>query len=227
MQILVRLAKGLALGIFFKAAAAAPVMINDGGSVTVQDRYATFDTLTAFRSADLALYSEDAVYVRTPSSYPSFNMCSVKDPCWYPNAGYEEYPTAEQNLVMVGATDHVSIYAVEFKIDSGLAYDEEEVFWQTLKSGVITGAGRVRWAGAGSTVGWKDTQGFDELRVGLYDPLGRPIFGGAAANLISIDNLRVQITPVPEPEVFMMLSMGLLVVASRHRKIRGTHAGAV
>lgn len=206
----------MAFGLQTANGLAATQFTPGAGSVTTVDRLASFDGLVDYDSADLGTYTEAGLYIQTPSSYPSFNMCG--NPCWYANAGYDRGPTIEENLVRIGTTDGVAIHAAEFVIDGGLQFAEQRVIWEAYLDGRLVGKGSQQWAGAGSIVGWSDLGGFTELRVGLYDPLNRPAIGAGLVNLIAIDNLKVQLTSsVPEPSGAALMLLGGLLCLWRVR----------
>ena len=70
-------------------------------------------------------------------------------------------------------------------------------------------------------IGFSDTTGFDELRIGML-LRSSPITAFGAGNAIAADNLSVQLTPadIPEPGTLALFAIGLAGLGASRRRRR-------
>jgi len=128
--------------------------------------------------------------------------------------------------VTIATTDAQKIYGVEFLY--GNAWSTGQVpyrwgsnagalEWKTLIGGSLVSSGSVFPVMVGTVLGFSDPAGFDELLVRSTFP-GNP----TDPNLqeLALDNLVVQLTPVPEPSSLLMLLGGLLAAGLFFRRLR-------
>lgn len=195
---------------------AAVVQTDGAGSAVLSvDRTATFDSLTS-NGIDLTGYSEDNIDIFAPgTTYQDFDAFDggPTTAFHYESGGNNEYNT-------IKATDGASIYALEFMIGHGQnSYPDANVVWETWRSGGLTGSGTFTIA-RGSIVGWCDTEGFDELRVGA---VGIEYVAFGTHQSIALDDLGVQTQlpvvcgdvsyqPVPTLNQWSLILLTLLVL---------------
>lgn len=178
-----------------------------GSAVTLADRTATFDSLTA-SSIDLSAYSEDGLFVTVDDVlYVPFNFFGAGSvaACHYGWGGNESYVT-------IKTTDALRMYAVEAKIGSGYGSDDLYVYWETWANDVLVSSGSFQDV-KGVIAGWTDPLGFDELRIAAQN---QPVTGFGDEQAIALDDVSVNlqavaIAPVPTLAPFGLLLMGLLV----------------
>jgi hypothetical protein len=191
---------------FITPAQAGPIFNNGSGAISTVDHIATFDALTAYGSADLSTYTEGGLNVQTPASVTSYPLCSG---CWYANGGYDSGVSQSASLARISTVSGSTMAAVEFNMFSGFSIGSNTIVWETYLAGGLTGTGSAIWLGYGSLVGWLDTAGIDELRVGLFDNSG--ILSSNTENFIGLDNLKVELNAsVPEPTILTLFSLGLV-----------------
>jgi len=134
---------------------------------------------------------------------------------YYGNGGNESY-------VSLATEDGQKIMGLEFLIGSGRPLFNDGagyLAWEIYDDGQMAGSGFSYLDHAGYVVGWKDSEGFDELRVG-YSYLPDYKFGQLQG--IALDNVRVQTDsfPVPEPATAMLFALGLTGLAGARRRTK-------
>ena len=206
----------------------------DGSAVEFVDRSATFDGLDYLHNGTpLSDYTEDMLKIGTegdsftgegPSVQPYANLFHIPmDPAtqafYYPYGGNSTWVTIE-------ATDQKKIYALEFLYGNGMATGDlysvpwgntnGYVDWQTLSGGSIVSSGQIGpnpILPLATVLGFTDPNGFDQLQVMCR-------IGGSSHQALALDNLKVQMTPVPEPSTLLALGSALGIFAAMRRKHR-------
>ena len=186
--------------------------------VTSVDRTATFDSLTSI-GINLSNYSEDSLFVTVndttwqgPPTFQPFKFVSTR------STGFHYGDDGNNSYVSIRPTDSAIFSAVDFLLGAGNTSEPTlNLNWQTYLNGNLTGSGLQTSLARGSTVGWLDAGGFDELRVAASDPgySSNPGFGNIQH--IALDDVRIQV--VPEPATAGMLAIsGLVFYAIRRIK---------
>ena len=214
-QFFLGLGIGTVVYLFSPQAYATPVFsLGAGNSVSTMNYSATFDTIVSGQA--LVGYTEDNLVVSVDdTAYLNLNPgTGFDDAFYYGNGGNDSY-------VSLATEDGQKITGLEFligcgrpQVDDGAGY----LAWEVYDGGHVTGSGFLHLDHTGYVVGWKDNEGFDELRVGYsYSP--DYVFGRHQG--IALDNVRVQTDsfPLPEPATAMLFALGLtgLVAGTRRR----------
>ncbi len=214
------LATGLAILLISTSAnAAVTLTFGAGSAVTIADRQATFDSITA-PGIDLSNYTEDSLKITVPNvSYVGFDPFNDGS-----STMFHYGSSGGNNYVTITGTDSATFTGLELKIGDGFfASNGSTLFaWATYLGGSLTGSGNSILAPRGSVVGWSDPTGFDELRIGgASDTLASYNLGDFQA--IALDNVRVQIgtAAVPEPLSFAVWSavIGVACVYAYGRQV--------
>jgi len=187
------------------AAHATSTTIGAGSAVTSPDALATFDTLTT-NGQDLSNYAENGISITVPDTlgtgFDPFNDSVATTGFHYGDAGNHLFVT-------ISMADNTPIAALEFKVGDGWLNDlDTKVIWETMLNGVSTGTGAIFTTDA-TVIGWIDSGGFDELRVAASGDIPNlNAFGDLQG--IAIDNLSVQVVPVPAAVWLFGSGLGLL-----------------
>ena len=204
----------------YSAVAGPVITFGSGSAVSSTDLFASFDTL-ATSGHDLNNYAEGGLNVRSVSPYNdglSFAcdgcIAGSTSPLWYVNGGmYDGY-------LSISTVAEEKIYATEFLVGSGWGRALFNIYWESYTGSALSGSGSLFNVESGPVLGFADAAGFDELRLGAYffDPGGSFVGSTPRPNAIAIDDLRVQVTPVPEPATGTVLLTGLAMLAIARRR---------
>lgn len=215
-KLLVGMATGAILTMLTVQAEAVPVFSTGAGnSVTVANYSATFNTIGT--GSPLLNYTEDNLIV------------SVNTTAW---SGFSPGPGFDANFhygrggnysyVSISTADSQEISGLEFLLGSGFANGGGSGYlgWQVYNDATLVGSGNSDLMQAGTVVGWKDSDGFDELRVAFFNG-SSDTFGAFQA--IALDNLKVQTvsspaSPVPEPATMLLFGTGIAGLAAVARR---------
>lgn len=226
----------MSLAVARYAAAVTFQTFGDGSAVTSIDRQALFTGLDYLHNGtSLSDYTEDSLIVGTsgdsfsgwgPNVQPYFNPFHVPmDPTtqafYYPDGGSTEWVTIE-------TADAQAIHAVEFLYGNGWTTGDIYgvpwgnnlgfVEWQTLSGGSLVSSGTIGpdpILPVGTVIGFWDVQGFDQLQVRCRIANADP-----ALQALAMDDLHVQLSPVPEPTSLAALGFGALLAVRRLRASR-------
>lgn len=133
--------------------------------------------------------------------------------------------------VTISAADGKKIYALEFLYGNGWTTGDiygtltgypwgnsgAYLDWKTLVGGTVVSSGQVgitQYLGVGSVVGFSDTNGFDQLMVRSPHPNSVD----PTLQELAIDNLNVQLTPIPDPGSLGVLGCALGILAAVARR---------
>ena len=189
--------------------AATTQTLGVGSAVSVADRAATFDTLTAAYTAELNNYTEGGLSVTTGSQAwgadPPY-MIAAMHPfggVGEPNLAFFGMANGTVEWVTLQTTNQALMHAVEFMYGNtwshqGTSWGDAGAFveWQTLNNGLVVSSGAIGTNGylaLATILGFYDPAGFDQLLVKCRHPQS------VDPNLqaIALDNLTVQLTNVP------------------------------
>jgi hypothetical protein len=210
-------------------ATAGPILMLSP-AVTAVDRIATFDSLIS-TAITIGFYTEDLLSVTTPINqslsvpFTAFAPGDLRDTAFY-------YPSGGSlSFVDIRGTDGAVFTALDFLLGDGEAPATTNVRWQTFLHGSLTGAGFQSGVTKGTTAGWADIEGFDEVRVAASSGSATtgfsldylPGFGNFQS--IAIDDVRAQIsngspTLVPEAGSIVLVATGLLATVCRRKPRR-------
>ncbi len=212
-QFFLGLGIGTVVYLFSSQTYATPVFtLGAGNSVSIMNYSATFDAIVSGQS--LVDYTEDNLVISVDdTAYLNLNPGTGFDNhFYYGNGGNNSY-------VSLATEDGQKIMGLEFLIGSGRSLVNDGagyLAWEIYDDGRMAGSGFSYLDHAGYVVGWKDSEGFDELRVG-YSYLPDYEFGQIQG--IALDNVRVQTDsfPVPEPATAMLFALGLAGLAGTRR----------
>jgi PEP-CTERM motif-containing protein len=203
-----------------------------GSAVTSIDRTATFDSLTSSNAVNLDTYQEGGLAITTAStSWGEDPALAPMDPFHGANgADRAFYATSNgsDTWVTIRTTDARKIFGIEFLY--GNTWTTGDIFgpypwgnhdavleWQTLdqndnviSSGTVGGGPLLEM---GTVVGFSDPNGFTSLQVQSTMP-------GQTIQALALDDLNVQLNPVPEPSSLGLIggSLGVLVLGRRSRR---------
>ncbi len=190
--------------------------LGTGSAVSVLERIATFDALTATNAMELGSYSEGRLYITTGNqSWGADPPLAAKlDPfhgATAPDRGFFCVAWDNAEWTSIRTTDMTAIHAVEFVYGNawttGDTYGQYPwgnsaaiLLWQTWRNGTLVSSGTVGDTGmlpVGTVVGFYDPVGFDELTM-------KAIMLSAAdtnSNALALDNVMVQLTYRPPAPV--------------------------
>lgn len=179
-------------------ASASPVF-STSATVTTVDRMATFTGI----NGSLVAYTEDNLVVSAPGSE-----------CCFANVHYAS--GGNNDYVRITGTDNAVFSAMDFVLGNGQGGSLTNVRWETYLLGALTGSGLASGVTKGIVVGWSDVAGFDEVRVAAAISEALPGFGNHQS--VSLDNLRAQLSAVPEPATLVLFGLGLMGLGFGRRR---------
>ncbi len=212
----------LAVTVAIGFAASSPVCaatiqtLGPGSAVSISERVAAFDSLTATNTMELGNYSEGGLCITTGNqSWGADPPLAAKlDPFHVatgPDRGFFCVAWDNPDWTSIRTTNMAVMHAVEFTY--GNAWTTGDVYgqypwgnnaalllWQTWLSGSVVCSGTVGDTGmlpVGTVVGFYDSAGFDELTM-------KAIMLTAAdtnSNALALDNVVVQLTKLPPAPV--------------------------
>jgi hypothetical protein len=190
--------------------------LGSGSAVSVVDRIATFDSLTATITMELGNYSEGGLSITTANQSWGADppMAARLDPfhgATAPDRGFFCVAYDNPEWTSIRTTNLAVMHAVEFVYGNGWTtgdiYDQYPwgnnaaiLVWQTWRNGTLVSSGSVGdlWMlSVGTVVGFYDPVGFDELTM-------KAIMLNAAStnsNALALDNVLVQSTDQPPAPV--------------------------
>jgi len=210
----------LATALFTAAARAAPVLsFGAGSAVTTVDRFTNFDTI--MQGQDLSAFSDNGLTVaRAGNALCQVDLCG-SSPGFSGMSGGIHYAGTGGLFLSIATTDAARIFGLEFNIGTGFGGTNKNGYFEIFTNSVLVGSGSFVVPGFPTIVGFSDTTGFDELRIGMF--LGSsPITAFGAGNAIAADNLSVQLTPadIPEPGTLALFAIGLAGLGASRRRRR-------
>lgn len=205
-----------------------------GSAVASSDRSATFDSMTSSNAVNLDTYAESGLSITTAStSWGEDPTLAQLDPFHGANgADHAFYAMANgsDTWVTIQTSDSRKLFGVEFLYGNtwttGDIYgpypwgnDNAVVHWQTWSGGSLISSGTIGGGPLlqmGTILGFYDPAGFDTLLVDATIPN----YPGPYLQALALDNLNVQLSPVPEPETcaMMLAGLGFVGAAARRRK---------
>ncbi len=204
------------LTVLHNARAATSQTLSSGSAVSVADRSATFDSLTATNTMELGAYSEGGLYITTGNQSWGADppMAAKLDPfhgATAPDRGFFCVAWDNPEWTSIRTTNMAVMHAVEFVYGNG--WTTGDIYgqypwgnnaailrWQTWRNGALVSSGSVGDTSllpVGTVVGFYDAVGFDELTM-------KAIMLSAAdtnSNALALDNVRVQLTNRPPAPV--------------------------
>ena len=207
--------------LFFCSALHAETVFISNETVTSVDRMATFDSLNR-KGISLGDYSEDSLYVTTGGTTyinpaTGFTPFAPND---FRTSGFHYENIGNNGHVSIRTTDSILFYAADFLVGDGTGINNTltDIRWEAYLDGELVNSGVERNITKGSTVGWSNSAGLDELRVAAYLPGSTPGFGNPQA--IALDDLRVQISPIPLPASALLFGSALATLFFKYRRRR-------
>ncbi len=205
------------VGAFCLDAGAATVQtLGSGSAVSLVERTATFDALTATNSIELGNYSEGGLYITTGNQNWGADppLAAKLDPfhgATAPDRGFYCGAWDNTEWTSLRTTNRDVMHAVEFVYGNGWTTGDvygqypwgnnaAVLVWQTWLNGAPVSSGSVGDASmlpVGTVVGFYDASGFDELTM-------KAIMLSAAStnsNALALDNVMVQLTNRPPAPV--------------------------
>jgi len=191
-----------------------------GSAVTSVDRSATFDSLTSSNAVNLDTYQEGGLSITTAStSWGEDPTLATLDPFHGANGADRAFyamANGSDTWVTIATTDAQKIFGVEFMY--GNTWTTGDIYgpypwgnhdaileWQTLdQNGNVISSGSVGGGPLlemGTIVGFYDPNGFTSLQVQATLP-------NQTVQALALDNLKVQLQPVPEPSTLWLLGLG-------------------
>lgn len=239
MDLVMSLSIGATCLVFSGAGIASTIQTEGSGSaVTSVGRSATFDSMTSSNAVNLDTYAENGLSITTAStSWGEDPTLAPLDPFHGANgADHAFYAMANgsDTWVAIQATDSKKIFGVEFMYGNtwttGDIYgpypwgnNNAVVNWQTWSGGSMVSSGTIGGGPLlqmGTILGFYDPAGFDTLLVDATIPN----YPGPYLQAIALDNLNVQLAPVPEPETYALMLTGLGFVGAMARRSKQAKA---
>ncbi len=203
-----------------------------GSAVTSIDRSASFDSLTSSNAVNLDTYQEGGLSITTAStSWGEDPTLATLDPFHGANGSDRAFyamANGSDTWVTIATTDAQKIFGVEFMY--GNTWTTGDIYgpypwgnhdaileWQTLdQNGNVISSGTVGGGPLlemGTIVGFYDPSGFTSLQVQATLP-------NQTVQALALDNLKVQLQPVPEPSTLLLLglSAGFLGIGRGSRR---------
>ena len=189
--------------------AATVQTLGAGSAVSVAERVATFDALTATNTSELGNYHEGGLSISTGSQNwgadpPS--MIAAMHPfggVGEPDLAFFGMANGTTEWVVIENLDQSTMHAVEFMYGNTWSYMGSSwgnpagyVVWQTLNNGSVVSSGQIGpnpLLSLASIIGFYDPVGFDQLQVKCLVAGGSP----PDTQAIALDNVRVQLTNLP------------------------------
>jgi hypothetical protein len=219
---------GLACLVLAANASAMTILQGEGSAVTTVDRFANFDSLTVNNTSELDIYAENGLGITTANQNwgadpptPPF----VLNPFHIEPVPTAFYADAWENLewVTIQTTDSKPIYGLEFMYGntwttgdlSGVppyspwGRSDATFEFQEWRGGAMVDTGSQTFLALGTVVGFYDPAGFEQLLVRATSNLS----GVPNSQALALDNLKVQLEPVPEARIDAMLAVGFGVLA--------------
>lgn len=193
------------------AAHATTVSIGSGSAVTTVDRTATFDAITT-TGLDLSAYTEDSLNISVAdTSLIGFDpfQDGTTTAFYYGDEG-------NTSFVSISTTDGSQIAALELKVGDGWANATTNVIWKTLVGGIATDSGALSTLDS-SVIGWLDLGGFDELRIAASGDTLNPITNFGDFQGVALDDVKVQLVPIPAAVWLFGSTLAALGWAGRRR----------
>lgn len=179
-----------------------------GNSVTTVNYSAKFDPIVTGMS--LLNYTEDNLIVSIDDyAHLEFSPGPGFDNKFHYGSG------GNYSYVTIKTADSKEIIGLEFILGNGYG-TSGYMGWEIYDNNILVNSGNSGLIARGTVVGWKDIDGFDELRVGCAYSQGYT-FGQHQA--IAIDNVNVQTegdNAVPEPASIIFLGIGLAGLAGKN-----------
>lgn len=226
-------ASALALLAFAGTGQAATIQTEGAGSaVTSIDRSASFDSLTSSNAVNLDTYQENGLAITTAStSWGEDPALAPMDPFHGANGSDRAFyamANGSDTWVTIAATDAQTLFGVEFMY--GNTWTTGDIYgpypwgnhdavlaWQTLdandnviSSGSVGGGPLLEM---GTIVGFYDPDGFASLQVQATMP-------NQTIQALALDNLNVQLQPVPEPSTLPLVALGAGLLGIGRRPAR-------
>lgn len=190
--------------------------LGSGSALSVVDRSATFDALTATNTMELGNYSEGGLYITTGNQSWGADqpMAAKLDPfhgATAPDRGFFCVAWDNPEWTTIRTTNMALMHAVEFVYGNGWTTGDiygqypwgnsaAILIWQTWRTDTLVSAGSIGDTSTlpvGTVVAFYDPAGFDELTM-------KAIMLTAAStnsNGLALDNLLVQLTNQPPAPV--------------------------
>lgn len=225
--------KSLAIGLYLGIAAialtvvgiastaqAAPVLsFGAGSAVTTVDRFTNFDTI--MQGQNLSAFSDNGLTVaRAGNALCQVDLCG-SSPGFSGMSGGIHYAGTGGLFLSIATTDAARIFGLEFNIGTGFGGANKNGYFEIFTNSVLVGSGSFVVPGFPTIVGFSDSAGFDELRLGMFSG-STPVTAFGPGNAIAIDNLSAQLTAtaLPEPGTFALFVIGLAGLGASRRRRR-------
>ncbi|MFI5387196.1 MAG: PEP-CTERM sorting domain-containing protein [Fimbriimonadales bacterium] len=213
------------LAVFVQVEAQTTQTYGAGSAVTSIDRQATFDSIT-HSGIPLSDYTENSLSIGANADsligYEVFGGANPS-PYFYCLDGGSMGSGAD-SWVTIHTTDSARIYGVEFLYGNswtngsgGWGNNGAWVMWQTFNGASVESSGQAGPYGGlyvGGIIGFYDPSGFDTLQV----KCNAPNQSDPNIQALAMDNLYVQLTPVPEPATLGVLAVGAALLLRRKRR---------
>ena len=195
----------------FQVKATIQQVVGAGSAVSTVDRSANFNSI--LYGDDLSNYTENLLSVTTPGvAY----TCTPEfwDPFYGRGDGSVFYTRQGGNYswVTIKTTDGKPMVGVEFLYGNGWDWPAATIDWEAYVGATLVSSGSTAQA-LGTILGFKDAAGFDSLLV-------RAGYSSPGDENIILDNLRVQLSAVPEPSTVALLVLPLGLQGIRHLRNR-------
>ncbi len=194
----------------YAACSAATIQtIGAGSAVSLADRIATFDALTATNTIELGNYAEGGLRITTGSQNwgadPPYMLAAMHPfgGIGEPNLAFFGMANGTAEWVIIETVNAATMHGVEFMYGNTWSYqgtswgnDQAYVVWQTLLNGTVLSTGQVGPSPLlplGTVIGFYDPAGFDQLQVKCLIANSSP----PDYQAIALDNVSVQLTNLP------------------------------